>query len=511
MKNSKIKILHLEDEATDVDLISRFLKKNDVEFESCVVDTKDQFEKALREFKPEIVLSDHSLPAFNSMEALEMLRSSGLDIPFILVTGAVSEEFGVIAIMNGVDDYILKDRLNRLPVAIKNALEKYAAERERKKEAQEKILTNRRIEESEKQYVQLVHNLPAAVYTCDVEGRIVLYNKAAMALWGRTPESGRDRWCGSLKIFDADRQPIDHEVSPMARAVKERRSIEEEMIIERADGSIRYVRSHPSPKFDSNGAVTGATNMIIDITETKKAGLETLLLVERLQLKNKELGQFGYMISHNLRAPIARILGLASIFDVDPKENKFITEKITEATHDLDEIVRDINVVVSARDTEHSKKEVVIFENQFRLIRQVLANEIAATDALITTNFCDARATITIRNYIYSILFNLFSNALKFRDTTKQLKIDVSTHNEKDFVVLMVKDNGIGIDLEKNGSKLFGLYKKFNHTISGKGIGLHLVKTQVEALGGKVEADSKVQEGSEFRIYLPKNDTQSNG
>src|SRR5687768_1423073 len=146
----KIRILHLEDQGTDAELIARFLEKSGVNVEVKVVNTRDQYHHELYDFKPEIVLSDHGLPEFSSLEALEMLRKSQLDIPFILVTGAVSDDFGIAAIMKGVDDYILKDRLNRLPVAIDNALTKYHAVRNQKVAQREKEYAHRRIEESEK-------------------------------------------------------------------------------------------------------------------------------------------------------------------------------------------------------------------------------------------------------------------------------------------------------------------------------------------------------------------------
>lgn len=506
MKSEKIKILHLEDEDSDAELVTRLLRKSNIDCEVMTVNTKSEYQSALQDFHPEIVLSDHGLPAFNSIEALEILRNSGMDIPFILVTGAVSEEFGVTAIMKGVDDYILKDRLHRLPIAVVNALEKYRIERERKKTETEKELTRIRIEESERQYVQLIHDLPAAVYTCDANGRIMLYNKAAVALWGREPEIGEELWCGSWKMYDKDNNPMTREASPMARTIQEGVKINgEEIIIERPDGKKRYVMSHSSPNFSSAGTLTGASNMMIDITESKKVTLESFMLVDRLQLKNKELGQFGYMISHNLRAPIARILGLASIFDVDPSENKFIIDKISEATTELDTIVRDINNVVSARNSEKEKREFVSFENKLRLVMQVLHEEISQSKAAITTNFQQVKGVFTVRNYFYSILYNVLSNAIKFRSPEVPLTIHLESREEGDLICLSVRDNGMGIDLPKNRTKIFGLFKTFNPHVAGKGIGLYLVKAQVESLGGRIEVDSKINEGSEFRIYLPKN------
>src|SRR5580704_12190934 len=126
-----LKILHLEDLPADAEMVDRVLRKSKLWFEKKVVIDRPDFLKALRDFKPDIILSDHSLPAFNSLEALKITREEGLHAPFILVTATVSEEYSVNVIKEGASDYILKDRLERLPNAVQNALDKCLMERER--------------------------------------------------------------------------------------------------------------------------------------------------------------------------------------------------------------------------------------------------------------------------------------------------------------------------------------------------------------------------------------------
>ena len=123
-----LKIIHIEDVKSDAELVDWILKKSKIAFEMIVVDTREQYQKALIEFHPDIVLSDHSLPTFNSLEALNILKGSGLDIPFILITSTVSEEFAVNVMKEGASDYVLKDRLQRLPNAIINAIEKFQSD-----------------------------------------------------------------------------------------------------------------------------------------------------------------------------------------------------------------------------------------------------------------------------------------------------------------------------------------------------------------------------------------------
>jgi len=117
-----LRILMLEDIVEEAGLIERVLKKAKLPFVSIRVDGPEEFVNALESFNPDVVLSDHALPQFNSIEALKLCRSRGLMIPFILVTGTVSEEFAVNCLKQGVDDYILKNNLSRLPAAILNSL-----------------------------------------------------------------------------------------------------------------------------------------------------------------------------------------------------------------------------------------------------------------------------------------------------------------------------------------------------------------------------------------------------
>jgi serine phosphatase RsbU (regulator of sigma subunit) len=120
--NQNIKILLLEDSLSDVMLLQRVLHKAEIKYVLQVVDTEADFADKLDRFVPDVVLSDHALPSFNSMQALSLVRKKGLDIPFILVTGTVSEEFAVSCMKSGADDYILKDRLFRLPLSIQTAI-----------------------------------------------------------------------------------------------------------------------------------------------------------------------------------------------------------------------------------------------------------------------------------------------------------------------------------------------------------------------------------------------------
>ena len=172
IRTNTIKILHLEDVPSDAKLIWNVLKKTIPEYQRLVVETRDQFTAALASYSPDIILSDHTLPSFNSHEALDILHATGQRIPFILITSTMSEDFAVDVIKRGADDYILKDRLERLPTAIHNILERFRLEKERRFYLDEVI-------NNEKRYRSLIENISDAIILIN-EHSAVLYQSPSV-------------------------------------------------------------------------------------------------------------------------------------------------------------------------------------------------------------------------------------------------------------------------------------------------------------------------------------------
>jgi PAS domain S-box-containing protein len=284
---------------------------------------------------------------------------------------------------------------------------------------------------------------------------------------------------------------------------------EDEYRIIRTDGQVRVLKALTRFTFDDLGRALRIFGISQDITELKRAQREILEMLENLQKRNKDLKQFAYFLSHNLRAPIAKILGITALLESTEglQPNPMLTKYIADEAAHLDEIVKDVNHIISLDNPDQDTKEYVPFEEELTLIKEVLSTGIEESGALISADFSEVPGVYTVKSYLYSILYNLISNSIKYRSADRKLQIEITTALTPGYHCLTVSDNGSGIDLEKHKDKIFGFYKRFHgKEIEGKGMGLYLIKTQVEALGGQVEMESEPDMGTTVKVYFPVGD-----
>lgn len=219
---------------------------------------------------------------------------------------------------------------------------------------------------------------------------------------------------------------------------------------------------------------------------------------------NHQLEQFAFVSSHNLRSPIARILGLGNLLEIThlPEDEIVIKQNLIVSARELDRVVKDLNTILEIRKNNTSAVAEIDLSEEFNLIQLNLDKEISETNTNIKADFTNARIIRTVRPYLDSILMNLISNALKYRHPDRPPVITIRSEMRDNFLCLRVTDNGIGIDLNQYRQKLFTMYSRFHTHVEGKGLGLYLVKTQCEALGGKIEVTSQVGEGTTFTVFI---------
>lgn len=225
---------------------------------------------------------------------------------------------------------------------------------------------------------------------------------------------------------------------------------------------------------------------------------------KELLAHNHQLEQFAYISAHNLRAPVARILGLGEVLKIckTQEEQNIILDKLMLTTKELDGVVKDLNKILEIRKNNTSVITEIDLHKEMELVRTNLQREIEETGAEIIEDFSSVDVIFSVKPYIDSILMNLISNSIKYRYPGRRPLITISSERQDEFVCLNISDNGLGINLEKYEAKMFKLYNRFHSHVEGKGLGLYLVNTQVAALGGRIEVSSTVNKGMNFRIFL---------
>jgi PAS domain S-box-containing protein len=261
------------------------------------------------------------------------------------------------------------------------------------------------------------------------------------------------------------------------------------------------------PVTNTEGEYTHWICILRDITEDKNQEKEKVQLIRELTKNNRDLKQFSYITSHNFRAPLSNLTGLLALLEDIPIENEELKEILSgfhKSTRLLNETIEDLVKVVIIKDNPSIQKEEVSIKEVFENVFFQLNNQINLQKPNLKIDI-NPKATLWInKSYLESIILNLLSNALKYRAQTRPLKINIEVKEGEKSVHLTIKDNGIGIDMNKNRDKIFGLYQRFHNYADSKGLGLYLVKSQVEAMGGTIEVDSEVDKGTEFRINFIK-------
>lgn len=256
---------------------------------------------------------------------------------------------------------------------------------------------------------------------------------------------------------------------------------------------------------DESGQPTNITGLHLDIDSIKRKEFELQELTKELLKKNGELEKFAYITSHNLRAPVVNLKSLTEMHadgDLPPELELEINTKIRQSVKQLDNTLNDLVEIVSSKSGEQITKESLNLPIELDQVMASIENQILLSEAIIETDFSEVEYINFPRRYLTSILLNLLTNAIKYRSTERPLVVQIRTQIEKDYTVLSFSDNGIGINMQKFGHKVFGLYQRFHNNIDGKGLGLYIIKSQVEAMDGKIEVESLENKGTTFRIYF---------
>jgi PAS domain S-box-containing protein len=271
-------------------------------------------------------------------------------------------------------------------------------------------------------------------------------------------------------------------------------------------GGSEWYHISMNPVKDPHDKIIGLCCSAINITLEKLTEIEHSRITDDLLQRNKDLEQFSYIISHNLRAPLANITGLALMLRQDglPLIEKTEMENLLfQSITRLNEIVDDLNHILQDQRQINEKREQVVFSELLNDVLTGFHPVIEDENIRVLSDFSEAGTMFTIKRYLHNIFFNLLSNSIKYRKPDIPAKVEIKSWRERHKIIIMFKDNGRGINLRGKGKEVFGLYKRFHPDVGGKGIGLFIVNNQVKTLGGDIDIQSRPGVGTTFIITLP--------
>jgi len=240
-----------------------------------------------------------------------------------------------------------------------------------------------------------------------------------------------------------------------------------------------------------------------------KASLEQMVDERTVELQelngelikqNSQLEQFAFITAHNIRGPVARIKGLLQLF---PKTKIEEMKHLESCVNDLDEVISDLATILDVRHGADKIFEPVQLKTVLFQAIKAIHEELLKKGATVEFNEFEDITVTGIQSYFSSIFYNLLHNAVKYADPTRPLRVVVRAKRNEHGTTIEIEDNGIGIDMRYAEGKIFNLYQRFHPSIKGKGFGLFLVRTQVEAMNGSIEVRSEVNKGTAFRIFIP--------
>lgn len=358
------------------------------------------------------------------------------------------------------------------------------------------------LHKSEANLRNILENTDTAYVLLDRQANILSYNSLAKDLAGLEPGNSVETGINYIDLMPEPRKEIVRQAISQVLDTEKALSYEVKYPVPGGDAIWIFISMHPI--LNAQREVLGLSVAATDITDRKRTELERETMTSDIIQRNKDLEQFAYIISHNLRSPVANILGLSNIIRTMPGLSKAEFDKCLDglfsSVKKLDEVIVDLNFILQVRREINEKKEVVHFSKIIEDVKASIDNLVKKEKVTIITDFSEIDHFFTLKSYLNSIFYNLVSNSIKYRIPDVSPVISIVSHKLEHKIQVVYKDNGLGIDMSSHADKVFGLYKKFHMHTEGKGMGLYMVKTQVEILGGKISLKSEVNKGVEFLI-----------
>jgi len=435
----------------------------------------------------DIIIADYRLPHFSAPEALELFHQSGLDLPFIVISGTVGEETAVATMKAGAHDYLMKDNLTRLMPAVERELRE-AEVREERKQAEETV------RESEEKYGQLFQLGSDALFLIEVKtGKILDLNNAAIEMYGYSREEALQ-----MKNTDFSAEPDK----------TRKATLESEKHI-----PVRYHRRKDGTIFPTDISVAYYTwygkevcvAAIRDITERKQAEEREKELQEELNLASRlaSVGELAAGVAHEINNPLTGILGFSERLLRKSTDEKTIRdlEKIHSEALRAAKVVRNLGTFARRRE---SSKECVDINDVVPKALELMVYELKTSNIEVVTDLTHGLPKVMADfHQIQEVFLNIILNAEQaMTEANSGGKLCIKTRKVKGYIRASFTDDGPGIPADQL-DKVFDPFFTTREEKGGTGLGLSVCHGIVTEHGGRIYAKSKVGKGTTFFVELP--------
>ncbi|MFT4111626.1 ATP-binding protein [Silvibacterium sp.] len=475
-------ILHLEDNPLDAELTADRLHAAGLRFDVIVADSRASFESALASHTFDLILADYSLPDFDGLGALKLVRRHDPRIPFVFISGVLGEDVAVDTLLSGATDYVLKQRLDRLVPAVLRALSEYAEYKSRQ-------LAEAELKRGEERFRKLTNSLPAMVWTSDLEGRLTYTN----TVWDE--RVGRASY-----LFDRD---IIHPSDILAceaeweRARLLQKPFELDCRYQLSTGEYRWHLVWAAPVESAEQDLVGWVGTCTD-TEQQRHREAQFRTAEKLALT----GRMASVIAHEINNPLEALTNLFFLLRGEVKATSQGETYFAQVEHELLRMsaITKLTLQWSRESGAVSLLAAAdLVEETIRLFGGKLRNKHIELRTEVETDL----HFLAVGGEIRQVLANLLSNAI---DAVKvgghiELHAHQFSREGQPFVAFTVKDDGIGIAADR----ISGLFSPFHSTKGelGNGLGLYISKEIVERHHGEVLVESQLGAGTRMRVLLP--------
>ncbi len=365
----------------------------------------------------------------------------------------------------------------------------------------DQVMAEMQTKENQQLLTTLIDNIPLNIFVKDIDSRKILVNKAECEYLEKSQEE---------LIGKTDFDLYDNEIAKISRDedLEVMRTLKpmigKETMCIRKDGETTHFLTSKIPLFDLDGKVNGLIGISMDISGLKKKEDQLRNLINVTSLQNKKLINFAHIVSHNLRSHSANFSMLLEFLtkEEDESEKERIVGMLSSASNDLMETLENLNQIIDINTNVNLDKKPLKLHGSIERIEKILSALLERHKAKIQNNVPKDLIVHSVPAYLDSIILNLMTNGIKYKNPNRNPVISLNASKHDKTVIFSFSDNGLGIDLEKYGGKIFGMYKTFHNNKEARGLGLYIIKNQIEAMGGSITVSSEVDKGTTFNVYF---------